>query len=87
MNFFFPLEKILKQVNLQKPYIFVCPQTFAFLFFFSVQVTFKHILSLLKGKKKSLTYAKGFECYKTNLHDGIDFVCLPSCMGTMNEPI
>lgn len=87
MNFFFPLKKILKQVNLQKPYIFVCPQTFAFLFFFQYRSPLNIFLACLKEKKKSLTYAKGFECYKANLHDGIDFVCLPSCMGTMNEPI
>lgn len=52
----------------------------------STQVTFKHTLSSLK-EKKNPTYAEGFECYKVNLHDRIYFVCLPSCTGTMDEPI
>lgn len=78
----FLLIRILRKVNLQKPF-WLCPD-------FSIPlpsawVTFKHTLRSLK--EKNPTYAKGFECYKVKLHDRICFVCLPSCTGTMDEPI
>lgn len=52
---FVSLKRILKQVSLQKPFSSDCPQTFLVLcwvFFFSAQVTFKHILTCLKKKKE-----------------------------------